>query len=906
MKRTLKSVVSRFSPVAVLLGLFASFGAFAGQAPPSYVELVGRFDQAPAVAVPTLNYAQLAAEDLVNDTKSGSMRFAVGRDVNITPDSGVWSSEGTQSIWRFKIAAPSAVHLNFGFKHIRLPLDAQLLIISGDGKAALGPYTASDIPSHGQLWTAVLQGDAALLQVSVPNSVRSELDFKLTRIGQGYRGFGINTHLCKSGTCNMDVACLAPNDPWNDPRRAVGAYTVNGTDTCTGSLVNNTNNDKRMLFATARHCSITSDSIAASVVVFWNYESPTCRTPGSAASGTTLPKPTTTSAGLRFLATTNNPFAGADPAGTRSDWTIFELVTPPAGNTFNLFWAGWDRRPPPTQCAATGGLNSTAGRCAGIHHPSVDEKRITFVETPMVIDNISGATGVHWQANWDITPPILPGIQPVPTSVTPGVTEPGSSGSPLYNANQRLIGVLSGGPSACGATGATLRDQYGGLFHSWEGNGTPATRMKDLLDPSNSGVEFIDGTNACTAPSAPISVNAAASASNAIAITWSAVAGAESYKVFRANGVCGVNSYVQIASGVIGSSYTDTAVSGGSTYSYKVVAFDQDQICESVQSACSSAAATGACTLAPSFAGIGSAGSAGLAICTNNLAWSAASAQCTGPNSYNVYRSLSAGFTPSASNRIGTGISATSFVDAGSLTNATPYFYKVRALDGGNGTEDSNTIERSSAPGGALTVTNIVETFEAPSGFDIAGWSHTAITGANDFVWSTVQSQTPSHSWSSASLPVVSDRVLVSPSFGAVSTTTVSFWHTFAFESATSCFDGGTLESSVDGGLTWLVLPDSAFTSGGFNGVVSSAFSNPIGGKRAWCNGTIGPMTQVNVSLAGFAGQTVKLRWHAGDDSSTIAIGWFVDSVTINNAGTAGVCSAANPDAFFINGFEGN
>lgn len=912
MKRNLNSIFQRslrfcwVLPLVALLATFTQANAAQSESK-SYVELVGRFDQAPAVTLEAMDYAKLAAEDLVNDSKTGSMRFAVGRDVNVSGENnGVWSVEGAQSIWRLKVSAPTAVHLNFGFKKMHLPEGAELLIISGDGKSALGPYTANEIPSHGQLWTAVLPGESALIQLSVPTSKRAEVDFNLTRIGQGYRGFGFNTHLCKSGTCNMDVACLAPDDPWNNPRRSVGAYTVGGTDTCTGSLVNNTNNDKRMLFATARHCGIITDTIAQSVLVFWKYESPTCRTPGSAASGNVLPKPTTTSAGLRFLATTNNPFAGSDPAGSRSDWTIFELVTPPAGNTFDLFWAGWDRRPPPTQCAATGGPNSTAGRCAGIHHPGVDEKRITFVEVPMGVDNISGAAGVHWQANWDVTPPIVPGIQPVPTSVTPGVTEPGSSGSPLYNANQRLIGVLSGGPSSCGATGASLRDQYGGLFHSWEGNGTPATRMKDLLDPTNSGVEFMDGTNACTAPNAPINVSASATANNTITVTWGAVAGVASYKVFRANGACGASSYTQIASGVVGTSYADTNVSGGSTYSYKVTAFDQVQTCESVQSACTSGTATGACTLAPTFSGISSASSAGLSACTNNLMWSAATAQCSGPNTYNVYRSLTPGFTPTAANRIATGVTGTNFTDVGPLTSGTPYYYKVRAVDSSNGSEEANNVERSAAPGGALTTSNIVETFEGASGFDTTGWTHRAITGGNDFVWSTAQAQTPTHSWNSASLPSISDRVLVSPSFGAVANTTLSFWHTFAFESATTCYDGGTLETSVDGGTTWVVLPDSAFTAGLFNGTVSSSFMNPIGGKRAWCNGTIGAMTQVTANLGAFAGQTMQLRWHAGDDSSAAVTGWFVDSVSVNNAGTAAMCSSVNPDAIFINGFEGN
>lgn len=77
--------------------------------------------------------------------------------------------------------------------------------------------------------------------------------------------------------------------------------------------------------------------------------------------------------------------------------------------------------------------------------------------------------------------------------IPPSVTEQGSSGSPLYNADRQLVGVLSGGPSVCGSTGTSLRDQYGKLAHAWEGLGTPATRVRDYLDPDSTGAEFIYG-----------------------------------------------------------------------------------------------------------------------------------------------------------------------------------------------------------------------------------------------------------------------------------------------------------------------------------------------------------------------------------------------------------------------------
>jgi hypothetical protein len=75
---------------------------------------------------------------------------------------------------------------------------------------------------------------------------------------------------------------------------------------------------------------------------------------------------------------------------------------------------------------------------------------------------------------------------------------------------------------------------------------------------------------------------------------------------------------------------------------------------------------------------------------------------------------------------------------------------------------------------------------------------------------------------------------------------------------------------------------------------VTTASSNPIGGKPAWCNGIISTMTQVAVNLGGDANlvnKTVRIRWHEGDDQSTASTGWFVDTVAINNLQTGGACT---------------
>jgi len=876
---------------------------------------LGSAAAAPAVAVikfPALDMQKVAAEDLAIAGKERPQRFAIARDFEAIPGrQGDWAdfADGT-SEWRLKVITPDAVHLNFGFTRFHLPPSASLRIDSADGKGELGPFDTSYNAPTGQLWTQILPGSSAELVLRVATREKLMVDLALTRVGHGYTGFGFNAKHCKSGACNTDVACLGDSDPWNENRRAVAAITVGGSDNCSGSLVNNTGNNRRLLFATAAHCGINAGNVAT-MLAYFNYESPTCRTPAASGSSPVLPKPNTTLAGLAWLASTNNPFAGSTPAGTRSDWTVVELATRPEQSSYNLFWAGWDRRPPPTTCTAPGSPSGTAGLCASIHHPGVDEKRITFVQVPMTLDNISGANGVHWRANWDPTPPILPNLPaPQPTSVPPAVTEPGSSGSALYNADRRLVGVLSGGPSACGATGASLLDQYGGLFHAWEGVGTATSRMRDHLDPGNSGVEFIDGIGQCNPPAAPQGATATANGNNRIDVGWTAVAGAERYRVFRGTGACPGSGFTQIAE-VTGTTYVDTTVSGGTLYSYRIAAFDDGEACLSTQGTCASATAAGVCSLAPSFAGAASAGSQNGAVCGINVNWAAAGGNCGAGSSlrYNVYRATSTGFTPGAGNRIGTCLTASSLSDTG-LTFGQRYHYVVRAEDLGatgsggacSGVEDGNIVERSAVPTGPDTNLFIDNVEAGP-----ASWVATGSGAGADWSIVTTQANSPSRSWFVPDPAAATSRTLTAAAPVAVPASppaVLEFFHRYSTEAR---FDGGVLEYSLDGGTTWsgilaaqgtVPANPARFLSGGYNDVMAA--DGALGAVNAWHGSFNAAWIRTTVDLTDFAGRSVTWRLRFGADSSVAGTGWWVDDIRVYFGSS---CSSI-ADVLFTNGFE--
>lgn len=404
------------------------------------------------VPMPKMDNSLLEARAQVLDA-AGPFHFAEAIEVALTPwDSGTWEwlPDGT-ALWRLLVESPEARSLNLGFTQYAMPAGGQLFLYSADYKSVLGPFTDEYNQPHGQLWTPLVPGSELVVEVQLPGEEIGNLKLVLGAVNHGFRDIGGSAN--KSGSCNVDVVC-PQGDAWRDQIQSVAVYGTGGTRFCTGALVNNTAQDGRPFFLTANHCGIT-ESNAASVVVYWNYQNSTCRTPGSAASG---------GAGNGSL-TQFNSGAVLRARNAESDFTLLELSTPVA-RAVNPFFAGWDR-------SGANALTSVA-----IHHPNGEEKRISFENDPTTITSYLQAAvpgnGTHLRvADWDL-----------------GTTEPGSSGSPLFDQNKRIVGQLHGGYAACGNN---LDDWYGRFSISWTGGGTSSTRLRDWLDPLNTGETALEG-----------------------------------------------------------------------------------------------------------------------------------------------------------------------------------------------------------------------------------------------------------------------------------------------------------------------------------------------------------------------------------------------------------------------------
>ncbi|MDD5696174.1 MAG: T9SS type A sorting domain-containing protein, partial [Bacteroidales bacterium] len=118
----------------------------------------------------------------------------------------------------------------------------------------------------------------------------------------------------------------------------------------------------------------------------------------------------------------------------------------------------------------------------GIHHPQGDIKKISTYPEPVFSSQwSSNGLQSHWRVFWTAT------------ANGHGVTEAGSSGSPLLNQHGLIVGTLTGGESSCGNTGGA--DFYGKFSYHWKSNGQDAaSQLEPWLDPDHEGVQVLGGT----------------------------------------------------------------------------------------------------------------------------------------------------------------------------------------------------------------------------------------------------------------------------------------------------------------------------------------------------------------------------------------------------------------------------
>ncbi|MDP4711245.1 MAG: T9SS type A sorting domain-containing protein [Saprospiraceae bacterium] len=405
-------------------------------------------DPAAIFLLPALNNDSLWQNELRQRQPGRPLFFATAIPLDLSPNNaGYWKSNPNgERVWYLGIQSPNAHSLNLAFDAFFLPPSASLYLYSDDFSRQIGPITALDNDSHYTWWSPIVFGTTVYLELRIADHDLPELQLHLSKANHDFANFSQTSN----NTCFLDTQCNESNgwdivNAYQDQIRSVVMVTIEGNRACTAFLINNTAANCRPFLMSAFHCNIDPEN-APSIVAYWGFENPVCRSVNAPSNeGRGQGQLTRSNSGAAFR-------AGWEP----SDMVLVELDDEPADD--QAFFAGWDRS-----------AQTPKDTVVGIHHPKALEKRISF----SFQDTYTGS----WETN-DLPRPA--GNHLIVPFWSVGSTAPASSGSPLFDKDGLVRGQLHGGAAACGLPEF---DSYGRFYSSWTGGGSPATSLQYWLDP---------------------------------------------------------------------------------------------------------------------------------------------------------------------------------------------------------------------------------------------------------------------------------------------------------------------------------------------------------------------------------------------------------------------------------------
>lgn len=428
---------------------------------------LGLDENYPVITLPALDLAKIIAEDSINDQdKTQPWRYGVKRtlSLNVFENAEVINLANGTKIWRIAIQSKDAINLSINFDEFLLPDQSRLQFYNDSKTDNSKVFDASANRVSNTLGSWIIDGDTVIIEYFQPSSVVQMPKLHLSSIIHGYRmgkvrqfiegGRGIED----SGDCNYDVNCSVGSD-FEDKKhmvkKAVALLNLGNGKLCSAVLINNTNEDKRPFLLTANHCLEGSNPQLWSVRFNWMSPSPICG-----------------EVGVSENIQTNFTMSGAQLRASNaiSDFALVELYNP-IPNSWDVVFAGWDRTDEVPQYQV------------GIHHPNGDIMKICRDNDPLVKEIadgtdvwlIKGASAGNGNG-WDL-----------------GVTETGSSGSPLFSDKGHIIGQLYAGWSACEGTENNGEfDLYGRFATSWSSGNTEGSSVRFWLDPNGSEVTKIE------------------------------------------------------------------------------------------------------------------------------------------------------------------------------------------------------------------------------------------------------------------------------------------------------------------------------------------------------------------------------------------------------------------------------
>ncbi|GHT23107.1 hypothetical protein FACS189430_05870 [Bacteroidia bacterium] len=392
---------------------------------------------------------------LEENTQLKSWIYAAAIDVHLTPDaSGQWDAlpDGAGYVWRIGVRAENALSLDLLLRQFHLQ-KGEAIHIYNESQTVIYSFTAQDNRPAQVLPVAAVNGNSIIVEWDVP-ARESAQAFTISSVGYGFRNPHPAYSRMAASDCHIDVNCKTGNHWQLEKRAVVRLQTKQGNKnlSCTGVLVNQASDIKKPYILTAGHCVSDNDMAEQSVFTF-EYENLTCES--NIISGVSK-----TISGARLLAYKKE-----------LDFALLELSADIPAD-YHPYYAGW----------TLSSQNPASG--TGIHHPSGDVKKISVEKAPLTSatyddPGLKCDNNAHWSVKqWD-----------------EGVTEGGSSGSPIFDENHLLAGTLTGGDATCRNP---VNDKYAKFNRQWNSYPTDSTSLRKWLDPDDTWLEMLHGYDPLT------------------------------------------------------------------------------------------------------------------------------------------------------------------------------------------------------------------------------------------------------------------------------------------------------------------------------------------------------------------------------------------------------------------------
>lgn len=381
----------------------------------------------------------------IGSLRNKAMVFAYNFNTSIGSEfNGTWQRlKDGEYLWNIAIYSNGAYGLGFVLENFKLQTGEKLFFYNTRGDVQT--YTNLNNLKSGILPVAPLAGDIVYIEFKTPYKSIVRGKFKIITVSHAYK----NIFMQPPGACNINISC-PEGEKWQKEKNGVCKlviYKSSGTWLCTGSLINNTNQDGTPYILTANHCT-SNDYESGRTVFYFNYDSPTCE---------------------GIIGNNTHVLNGAAVKSTLYDYdfSLLELYQHPP-MSFNPYYLGW------TTTTENNKNN------ASIHHPWGGVKKISLDYDP-------ATTGTYVEAG---EPPYQTNGFWVIGNWDKGVTENGSSGGPLLDSMHHIIGTLTGGDALCGYT---KNDFFEKFNESFDFKPSPDQQLKAWLDPINAGVSYLDG-----------------------------------------------------------------------------------------------------------------------------------------------------------------------------------------------------------------------------------------------------------------------------------------------------------------------------------------------------------------------------------------------------------------------------